>query len=128
MVFVMVKCGISCVQALIVQPKMTAAAYGSGHLEVYATPAMVAFMENTAIRCLEGHLEPGTDTVGIKIDVEHVKATAVNKQVSCEAKVVEVDGRRIRFEVEAWDDGGVIGRGVHDRFVIDPEKFMSKLK
>lgn len=114
-------------QEITVEHKDTAAVHGSGKLEVFATPAMVALMENTAIRCLEGMLEADADTVGIEINVQHTKATGVGKKVSCKATVIEVDGRRIRFEIDAWDEKGAIGHAVHDRFVIDPARFMSKL-
>ncbi len=114
-------------QEITVEHKDTAATYGSGKLEVFATPAMVALMENTAIRSLEGLLEANSDTVGIEINTQHIKATAVGQKVTCKATVIEVDGRRIRFEIEAWDDKGKIGHAIHDRFIINPEKFMSKL-
>lgn len=114
-------------QQIIVSDKDTALAYGSGNLKVFATPAMVALMENTAVRCLEGTLEPDTDTVGIEINVQHTKATGVGQPVNCKAAVIETDGRRIRFEITAWDDKGNIGHAIHDRFIIYPEKFMSKL-
>ncbi len=123
----MIETGKTYIQEITVTSQDTAAVYGSGKLEVFATPAMVALMENTAIRCLEGMLEPGTDTVGILIHTEHTKATAVGQKVTCEATITEVDGRRIRFEIKAKDGKGDIGHAVHDRFVINPEKFMSKL-
>ena len=123
----MIKTGQTYTQEITVTSKDTALVYGSGKLEVFATPALVALMENTAIRCLEGSLEPGTDTVGIEINAQHIKATGVGHKVTCKATIAEADGRRIRFEIEAWDDKGPIGRAVHDRFVINPEKFMSKL-
>lgn len=114
-------------QEITVTNKDTAAVYGSGKLKVFATPALVALMENTAIRSLEGLLEPDTDTVGIEINTKHLKATAVGQKVTCKATVTEVDGRRIRFEINAWDEKGMIGNAIHDRFIINPEKFMSKL-
>lgn len=123
----MLETGKSFIQDLTVQPKDTAAVYGSGKLEVFATPAMVALMENTAVRCLEGDLEKGSDTVGIEINVKHLKASAVGAKVSCKATVTEIEGRRIRFTIEAWDEKGPIGYAVHDRFLIDPVKFMAKL-
>ena len=123
----MLETGKSYTQEIIVGPKDTALAHGSGHLEVFATPAMVGLMENTAIHCLEGMLEPDTDTVGIEIHVQHTKATAVGKKVMCKATIVEIDGRRIRIEIEATDEKGTIGHVIHDRFIIYPEKFMSKL-
>lgn len=119
--------GLSYVQEITVEQKDTAAVYGSGKLNVLATPAMIALMENTALKCIEGELESGKDSVGIEINAKHIKATAVGKKVSCKATVTEVDGRRIRFELKARDESGTIGTAVHDRFVIDPVKFMSKL-
>lgn len=123
----MIETGKTYTQAITVTPKDTAIAYGSGKLEVYATPGMVALMENTAVRCLESMLEAGTDTVGIEINTQHTKASPVGAQVTCKATITEVDGRRIRFEIEAWDEKGPIGHASHDRFIINPEKFMSKL-
>lgn len=123
----MIETGKSFTQHIIVEHKDTAVVYGSGILEVFATPAMVGLMENTAMKCLSGMLDAGNDTVGIEINTKHIKATPVGKKVSCQATVSEVDGRRIRFDIEAWDESGKIGSAVHDRFIIDPEKFMSKL-
>lgn len=123
----MIETGKSYQQEIIVTKKDTALVYGSGKLEVFATPALVALMENTAVHCLEELLEPGTDTVGIEINVKHTKATAIGQKVTCEASIIEVDGRRIRFEINARDEKGAIGQAIHDRFIIQPEKFMSKL-
>lgn len=123
----MIETGKTYTQTITVTPKDTAIAYGSGKLEVYATPGMVALMENTAVRCLESMLEAGADTVGIEINTQHTKASPVGAQVTCKATITEVDGRRIRFEIEAWDEKGSIGHASHDRFIINPEKFMSKL-
>lgn len=123
----MIETGKSFTQSQKVKQNDTARVYGSGNLEVFATPAMVAFMENTAVRCIEGMLEAGSDTVGIEMNVKHIKATAVGKEVSCKAELTELDGRRIHFKIEAWDEDGKIGVAEHDRFIIDPVKFMSKL-
>lgn len=123
----MIETGKTYTQEITVTSKDTAAVYGSGKLEVFATPAMVALMENTAIKCLDGLLEPDSDTVGIEINTKHTKATAIGQKVGCKATITEVDGRRIRFEMEAWDEKGTIGHAIHDRFIINPAKFMSKL-
>lgn len=122
-----IETGKTYTQDMIVGLKDTAFAHGSGNLEVFATPALVALMENTAVKCLLGTLDDHSDTVGIEINVKHTKATAVGKKVSCSAKITEIDGRRIRFEIEARDEKDTIGHAIHDRFVINPEKFMSKL-
>ncbi len=123
----MIEIGKTYLQEITVTQKDSAAVHGSGKLDVFATPAMVALMENTAMRCLEDVLEPNSDTVGIEINVKHTKATKIGQKVNCQATVIEVDGRRIRFEIEASDEKGAIGNATHDRFIIQPEKFMSKL-
>ena len=123
----MIETGLTYSQEITVEHKYTAAVYGSGKLDVFATPAMIALMENTALKCIENELESGKDSVGIEINAKHIKATAVGRKVSCKATVTEVDGRRIRFEFEARDESGTIGTAIHDRFIIDPLKFMSKL-
>nr|WP_320011849.1 thioesterase family protein [uncultured Desulfobulbus sp.] len=114
-------------QELVVTLDDTAAIYGSGLVEVYATPAMVALMEKTCLQSVLPYLPEGHGTVGIKINVSHSKATPVGMHVSCVSKLIEVDRRRLVFEVVASDEKGEIGRGVHERFVIDTAKFMEKL-
>lgn len=124
----MLETGKNYTQEITVTTENTALAYGSGKLEVFATPALVALIENTAVKCLDGLLETKTDTVGIEINVQHIKATAIGQKVGCRVMITEIDGRRIRFKAEAWDEKGKIGEAIHDRFIICPEKFMSKLK
>ncbi|MFO7879435.1 MAG: thioesterase family protein [Bacteroidota bacterium] len=119
--------GITGKLAKVVSKEETAAAYGSGLVEVFATPAMVALMENTCLESVEAKLPDTHSTVGMKISVSHEKATPVGMQVTCESVLVEVDRKRLVFKVEARDEEGIIGRGTHERFVIDKEKFMNKL-
>jgi len=114
-------------QELVVTLDDTAAKYGSGLVEVYATPAMVALMEKTCLQSVLPYLPQGHGTVGIKIDVSHSRATPVGMKVTCESTLIEVDRRRLVFEVLATDEKGEIGRGRHERFVIDTAKFMEKL-
>ena len=123
-----VKTGDSYTGGRTVGREETAARVGSGALEVFSTPSLVALMENTAIRCLEGKLDEGMTTVGVRIEVNHVKATGVGRAVSCKATVTGVEGRRIRFAVEAWDEEGTIGTGEHERVVVDAARFMAKVK
>lgn len=118
--------GIAGKQTITVTEDKTAAVLGSGTLPVFATPAMIALMENTASSSVAGELEDGQGTVGTLIDVKHVAATPVGMEVTCETKLVEVDRKRLVFEVKAYDAAGVIGEGTHERFVIDNEKFMAK--
>lgn len=124
----MITIGLSFTQERIVSEKDTALAHGSGKLGVYATPALVAFMENCALQCIEKELTSEEDSVGIEICVKHIKATAVGKKVFCCAEVCEIDGRKVRFNIKAWDENGDIGLGTHSRFIINPERFLSKLQ
>lgn len=118
--------GITAKQTITVTEDKTAAVVGSGTLPVFATPAMIALMENTASNSVFGELEEGQGTVGTLINVKHVAATPVGMEVTCETKLVEVDRKRLVFEVKAYDAAGVIGEGMHERFIIDSEKFMAK--
>lgn len=119
--------GVKGKEELVVTAGDTAARYGSGLVEVYATPAMVALMEKTCLNSVLAALPPGYGTVGVKVDITHSKATPVGMRVVCESELVEVDRRRLVFEVVARDEDGEIGRGRHERFVIDTKKFMAKL-
>jgi predicted thioesterase len=106
----------------------TAARYGSGLLEVFSTPAMVAFMENTALNVALPHLPEGFDTVGIDISVRHLKASPVGMKLRCKATLERTEGRKLFFSVTAWDEDGKIGEGTHTRFIIESEEFMKSLK
>jgi predicted thioesterase len=119
--------GIKGHQEEIVTYETTAAKYGSGLVEVYATPAMIAFMENTCMKSVLPYLPKGISTVGTKVNIEHLKATPINMKVWCDSELIEVDRRRLVFRVTAFDENGEIGSGIHERFIIDIEKFMSKL-
>ena len=104
-----------------------ASRYGSGLIEVFATPALVALMENAALMAVASHLPEGFNTVGIEISTTHVKATPIGMEVKATASLVNVDGKKLTFEIVAEDEEGVIGKGVHSRFIIDTEKFMAML-
>ena len=104
----------------------TAEAVGSGSLKVFATPAMIALMEKASCRAIENLIDEATTTVGTLINVEHLSATPVGMTVTVKSTVTEVDGRKICFDVEAFDEVGLIGKGKHERFVVFAEKFMQK--
>lgn len=104
----------------------TAAVLGSGTLEVYATPAMVALMEETCMKSVQGEMEEGCGTVGTGLTIHHVSATPVGMKVRCASKLVEVDGRKLVFDVQAFDEAGLIGQGTHERFIIENDKFFQK--
>lgn len=124
----MIQTGLTCKKKITVTPEMTAAAMESGALEVLATPSMIALMEGTAQEAVQNLLEDGQGTVGTRIDVRHLAATPVGMEVTCTAEVTEVDRRRIVFTVKAKDEKEVIGEGIHERFVIDNEKFFAKCR
>ncbi len=123
----MVEAGIKGSQTIAVTPQNTAKALGSGGLEVFATPAMIALMEKTAAESVSSLLDEGWGTVGMSISVKHTAPTPVGMKVSCESLLTEVDGRRLVFEVTASDENGVIGSGIHERFIINNEKFIQKV-
>ncbi|MBN1340795.1 MAG: thioesterase family protein [Bacteroidales bacterium] len=105
----------------------TAKAWGSGLVEVFATPAMIALMENTAQESVQAFLPEGRITVGTEVHVKHLRATARGKNIVCTSVLKEVDGRRLLFDVQAHDNRGLIGEGTHERFIVDRERFMEKL-
>lgn len=104
----------------------TAAAMGSGGLEVFATPAMIALMENAAFNLLKS-TPYNEDSVGVLMNVAHTRACKIGAKVYAVATVTAVEGRKVTFDVKAFDEKGEIGAGVHERFTINPDKFMSKL-
>lgn len=99
----------------------------SGALSVFATPAMCALMEEAACVAAQDALEDGEGTVGISLNISHTRASALGDTIVATATLVAVEGRKLTFEVEAKDSKGTIGKGNHERFVINNEKFMSKL-
>ena len=106
---------------------MTAKAMGSGDMEVLATPAMVALMENAAMLAAAEDLDEGNTTVGIAISTSHVKASKVGANITITANLVNIEGRKLTFEIEARDEVGEIGKATHERFIVNREKFLSKL-
>jgi predicted thioesterase len=111
-----------------VTEKNTARAWGSGGLAVYATPAMTALLESAAVAAVDGALPPGFSTVGVELEIRHLSATPPGMTVRARARLVELDGRRLRFAVEAWDGAGKIGEGSHGRFIVENEKFLKKAR
>ena len=106
----------------------TASHWGSGGLPVFSTPALVGLMESAAVIALTGHLSPGQTTVGGHIDVHHLAATPVGVTVRARAELVAIQGRKLVFKIQAWDEAELIGEADHDRFAIDEAKFMAKVQ
>ena len=123
----MLDVGLKYQSRVVVSEDNTALKLGSGDMEVFATPAMIALMENAAMNAVASHLDAGTTTVGTMMKSSHIKASALGANITAEAELVAVEGRRLSFTVTAWDDKGVIGEGEHERFVVDRERFLSKL-
>lgn len=122
----MLETGIKGKMVITVDEGRTAKAQGSGRLTVYATPSMLALMEETAYRSVEDYLEEGQGTVGTSVSIRHVSATPVGMKVTCESELVEIDRKRLVFNVKAFDESGLIGEGVHERFIIDNAKFLKR--
>lgn len=121
------KTGLTFTSTVIVSKENIAATMGSGDLEVFATPAMVALMENAAMNAVSGELPEGSTTVGAVMNTTHIKPSALGDNVSATAILKEVEGKKLTFEVKAEDTKGVIGEGIHIRYVVDRAKFMAKL-
>lgn len=111
---------------ITVTKEHTAIARKSGTLEVFATPAMIEMIEETAWKSVAEELEEGCATVGTALNIKHLSATPVGMKVTCETRLTEVDGRRLVFEVEVMDETGKVGEGVHERFIIQSDKFQKK--
>ena len=122
----MLEIGIKGTRTVTVNEKNTAKAMGSGTLDVFATPALIALMEETCWRSIANELEDGCGTVGTLLEIYHTSPTPVGMKVTCESTLTEVDGRRLVFEVIARDAKGVVGEGKHERFVVQNEKFQVK--
>ncbi|MDO4461469.1 MAG: thioesterase family protein [Bacteroidia bacterium] len=112
---------------ITVEEKDTALAVGSGALLVLATPRMIALMEEAAMKSVSSDLSEGDTTVGTLMNVSHVKATPVGAKVTARAELTGVEGRKLTFEVKAYQGETLIGEGTHERFVVNIERFMSKL-
>lgn len=124
----MMETGLKHVSTVTVSAANTALTMGSGDMEVFATPAMVALMENAAMNAVAPHLPEGSTTVGAMTETSHIKPSALGETVNAEAVLEEIDGRKLTFKVTASDSKGTIGEGKHIRYIVDRERFLSKLK
>lgn len=122
----MLKAGIKGTQEVLVTEANTAKTMGSGTLDVFATPAMIALMELTAWKSVVPYLEEGNGTVGSYLDIHHNAPTPVGMTVTCESELIQVDGRKLTFRLTARDAAGVVGEGTHERFIVDNARFSQK--
>lgn len=124
----MLEQGLSARSIATVTAENTAVSMGSGDLPVFATPAMVALMENAAMQAVAGELPEGATTVGAEMNVTHIKPTGLGAAVTATAVLTAVEGRKLTFNVGARDAEGMIGEGVHIRYVVDRARFMDKVR
>lgn len=122
----MLETGIKGNREITVTEEVTARTMGSGQLEVFATPAMIALAEETAWRSVAGELEDGQGTVGTRLEIDHLSATPLGMKVFCETELTAIDRRKLTFRVQIRDEAGLIGRGIHERFIVENEKFLAR--
>lgn len=120
--------GLQASVSTVVVEAITAISQGTGPVHSLATPAMAVLMERAAVRAVADHLAPGQSTVGSHLDISHLAPTPVGMTVRAMAKLVGIEGRRLLFEVSAEDASGVVGRGTHERVVINLEAFEAKMR
>ena len=111
---------------ITVDASNVASAYGSGCIDVFATPAMIALMENAARACVDPHLADGSVSVGTRVDVRHLAATPIGLVVEARAELIQVDGRRLVFRVTATDPTEVVGEGTHERMIVDSTRLLAR--
>jgi predicted thioesterase len=106
----------------------TALKFGSGSVDVFGTPAMIALMEEASINTVDKNLPEGFATVGIELNIKHLAATPKGMNITASAELIEINGKRLVFKVEAFDEVEKIGEGTHQRYIIELEKFKSKIQ
>lgn len=122
----MLRTGIAKMLTDTVTEENTARSLGSGSLLVYGTPAMLTLVEKAAVALLDGRLEEGMTSVGTNLNVDHVSATPVGGKICCAVTLKEIDGRKLVFSVLVEDNHGIIGKGTHERFLVNADKFQAK--
>lgn len=121
------KPGLQAEHTIEVRPEHAADHLGSGGVPVLATPMLVAFLERASRDAVQPHLPAGWTTVGTLVNIRHLAATPVGLKVTARSTLTEVDGRRLVFAVEAYDEKEKVSEGVHERFIINAERFLSKV-
>lgn len=122
----MLEIGLIHTKETICDENNTAAAVGSGSLRVFSTPALLTLMELCAAEAVQPHLEDGQSTVGTKAELSHIAATPVGMRVKCQCELVEIDRRRLVFDIKAYDEAELVSECKHERFIVNNDKFISK--
>ena len=120
--------GMAAERKHIVTDEDTASKWGSGLVPVFSTPALVGLMESTAVAALSGQLPEGQTSVGGRIDVRHLAATPVGMQVRARAELTAVEGRKLVFKIQAWDESEMIGEAIHERYIVDEARFLKRVQ
>lgn len=126
--FMEIKPGLQGSSTLVVADEHTAAHFGAGGVRVFGTPMMIGLMENAAFSAVQALLPEGQTSVGSRVDIRHLAATPIGMRVTATAELLEVDGRRLVFRVEARDEKELIGDGQHERFIITLDRFLSRIE
>lgn len=112
---------------IVVSENDSASKVGSGLVDVYSTPSMIGLMENTAQSSVKDSLPEGYTTVGIDVSVKHMKATPIGMKVKCTSTLKKIEGKKLLFEVEAYDEVGKIGQGTHTRYIVNHDDFIKNI-
>ena len=123
-----VRPGLAGEKTITVSEDQLATHLGSGNIEVFATPAMIALLELAAVAAIDPHLPEGQASVGVALEVRHLAATPPGQQVRAKAKVIAVDGRQVTLQMQAWDEHELIGEGIHTRYVVDIARFVERVR
>lgn len=121
------KSGLIMEKSEIVTENNTANKFASGAIDVYATPAMIGLMENASYACVQPYLPEDATTVGIRLDVKHLAATPIGMVVTAKSELIQVDGKRLVFKVEAYDAREKVGEGIHERYIVNAARFLAKV-
>ena len=122
------KPGLSAEVSEFVSEQLTAVSVRSGLVSAYATPSMIALMENASVTTIQKCLSKGQTSVGVEVNIKHLAATPVGVRVRARAEVLAIDGRRVTFKVEAWDPKEKIGEGTHARVIVDAARFKDRVE
>ncbi|MGL6064736.1 MAG: thioesterase family protein [Fusobacteriaceae bacterium] len=124
----MLKEGMSLIQEKIILENETASKIASGTLEVFSTPMMIGFMENTSFLLAQNSLDEETTTVGISVNIKHLKANLVGDKIRCESVLKKITGKKLEFIVKVFHNEELVGDGEHFRYIVNINEFMGKLK